>query len=112
MKAKRGTRHPGVVLMKPEPTRPSWRIRYRHPETGLIVKETVPPELNTKRGALAFARMKSAELGRSDVGAQVSALWSLARQTALCAARAGVERRDFLNMCRDVFDAAGGECVG
>lgn len=40
---KKGRRHPGVVLIKPE-GRHGWRARYNDPDTGKVKKEALPAE--------------------------------------------------------------------
>lgn len=45
---RRGPKHPGVVLLKPDPKRRiGWRGRYDDPDTGREVKETLGAELST-----------------------------------------------------------------
>jgi len=45
---RRGPKHPGVVLLKPDPARRiGWRARYVDPDTGRSAKETLDPGLRT-----------------------------------------------------------------
>ncbi len=39
---KRGQKHPGVVLIKPDSTHLGWRIRFRDPDSDKFKKETIP----------------------------------------------------------------------
>src|SRR6478736_1623331 len=45
---RRGPKHPGVVLLKPEPAqRHGWRARYIDPDTGKSTKQNLDPALRT-----------------------------------------------------------------
>lgn len=59
-------KHPGVTVVKPEPGRRiGWRARYRDPDTGKLIKETVPPgPARTREGRDAWAAAKAAALAR------------------------------------------------
>ncbi|MGB5810797.1 MAG: hypothetical protein WBG86_09720, partial [Polyangiales bacterium] len=61
----RRRRHPGVVLMKPEPERRiGWRARFADPDTGKQRKVSLPRRLRTKDAREAWAVRKSRELER------------------------------------------------
>lgn len=61
----RGPKHPGVVLIKPEAGRRiGWRARYRDPDSGGMVKESLPAELSTTEQRDAWAVMKSRALAK------------------------------------------------
>ncbi|HET7540423.1 MAG TPA: hypothetical protein VFK05_11150 [Polyangiaceae bacterium] len=66
---RRGPKHPGVVLLKPEPAqRHGWRARYIDPDTGKSTKQNLDPALRTvelredwavrKSKALAIRRLE------------------------------------------------------
>ncbi len=60
---RKGRRHRGVVLMRPEPAlRIWWRARYQDPDDGKVVKETLPRELTTVEAREAWAVDKAAKL--------------------------------------------------
>jgi integrase len=62
-KKRRGPKHPGVVLLKPDPERRiGHRVRYKNPDTGKVVKETLPEELTTVEQREQWAVVKSKEL--------------------------------------------------
>jgi len=64
--AKRKTRrHPGVVLIKPDPKhRAGWRVRYRDPDSGRMVKRTIDPGLRTRAQREGYACKLSEKLVR------------------------------------------------
>ncbi len=65
MPAKHARRHPGVVLIKPEPERRiGWRARYRDPDSCSMVKETVPAILRTREAREDWAARKSRALAK------------------------------------------------
>ncbi len=60
---RRGPKHPGVVLIKPdEARRAGWRARYVDPDSGAIVKLTLDPELTTAEARDDWAARKSTAL--------------------------------------------------
>jgi integrase len=63
-KKRKGARHRGVVLLKPEPAkRMGWRARYRDADTGKLVKVSLPLEsATTEETRAAWAVRKSKEL--------------------------------------------------
>src|SRR5687767_14041039 len=61
----RRARHPGVVLLKPDPTRRiGWRARFQDPDSGRTVKETLDPSLSTAESRDDWAVRKSKALAR------------------------------------------------
>lgn len=63
VRKKRGPKHRGVVLIKPDlERRIGWRARYRDPDTGRLLKVSLDPSLTTDEGRLAWAVRKSKEL--------------------------------------------------
>ncbi len=61
--SKRARRHPGVVLLKPDPVRRiGWRARYKDPDSGTTVKETLPHLLSTREAREDWATRKSRAL--------------------------------------------------
>lgn len=62
---RKGPKHPGVVLMKPDPERRiGWRARFRDPDSGRLVKETLPGDLTTAEARADWAAVKSKELAQ------------------------------------------------
>jgi hypothetical protein len=74
--AKRKTRrHPGVVLIQPEPERGiGWRVRFRDPDSGKLVKRTVDPALRTREQREAYACKLADKLGRRRLELQTGAI--------------------------------------
>ncbi len=70
------SRHPGVVLLKPEPVRRvGWRVRYKDPNSGKIVKVTVPNEHSSSheaREAFAIAMHRDLAYVRGEHSAKSS----------------------------------------
>ncbi len=65
MAKRRGRRHPGVVLIKPdEKARTGWRVRYRDPDTGRLIKRTIDPALRTRAQREDYAYRLSEQLAR------------------------------------------------
>lgn len=64
VRRKRGPKHPGVTILKPEPARRiGWRIRYTDPDTGKVKKPPIPPEhTSTLEQRERYAADKSHEL--------------------------------------------------
>lgn len=62
---RRGRRHPGVVLLKPDPVRRiGWRARYADPDTGRTTKETLDASLTTTEARADWAVRKSKALAK------------------------------------------------
>lgn len=62
---KRGPKHPGIVLLKPdEARRIGWRARYRDPDSGKHAKVTLPVELKTAEARAGWAVNKSKEIAK------------------------------------------------
>lgn len=64
MSRPRQKRHRGVTLLKPDPThRTGWRARWKDPDTGRVVKVTLPTALRTleARGDWAARKAKAIE---------------------------------------------------
>lgn len=62
---RRGPRHPGVVLLKPDPERRiGWRARYVDPDSGKTTKETLDASLTTDELRAEWAVKKSKALAR------------------------------------------------
>jgi integrase len=60
---RRGPKHPGVVLLKPEPAqRHGWRARYIDPDTGRFTKQNLDPALRTLELREDWAVRKSKDL--------------------------------------------------
>lgn len=60
---RRGPKHPGVVLLKPEPAqRHGWRARYIDPDTGKSTKQNLDPALRTLEQREDWAVRKSKAL--------------------------------------------------
>lgn len=60
---KKGPKHPGVVLIKAdEGRRIGWRARFKDPDSGRLVKESLDPALTTTEQREAWAVWKSREL--------------------------------------------------
>lgn len=58
-------RHPGVVLIKPDPERRiGWRARYRDPDSGRLVKESLDASLTTAELREEWAARKSKALAK------------------------------------------------
>lgn len=58
-------KHPGVVLIRPEPAlRIGWRARYVDPDSGKTVKESLPRELTTVEGRESWAVNKAQKLAK------------------------------------------------
>lgn len=64
-KKRRGKRHPGVVLIKPdEERRIGWRARFRDPDSGRMTKEKIPADLTTAELREDWCVRKSKSLQR------------------------------------------------
>lgn len=64
-KRKRGPRHPGVVLIKPDHTRRiGWRARFEDPDSGRTVKVSLDPALTTVELREDWAVRKSKAIAR------------------------------------------------
>jgi integrase len=63
MPKRKGPKHPGVVLIKPE-RRSGWRARYEDPDTGKTVKVALPVELTKAEDRTVWAVGKSNELAK------------------------------------------------
>jgi integrase len=62
---RRGRRHPGVVLLKPDPKRRiGWRARYVDPDSGRTIKESLDPALRSAELREDWAIRKSKALAR------------------------------------------------
>lgn len=62
---RKGPRHPGVVLLKPEPAkRMGWRARFADPDTGKTVKQALDPALTTIEAREQWAVRKSREVAQ------------------------------------------------
>lgn len=62
---KRRKKHPGVVLMRPEPARAiGWRARYRDPDSKRMVKVSLPADRTNEAQREAWAVNKSRELAK------------------------------------------------
>lgn len=62
---KKGPKHPGVVLLRPDESRRIWwRARYRDPDTGKIKKETLPARLTNAEARAGWAQNRSKELAK------------------------------------------------
>lgn len=71
-KRKRGARHAGVVLLKPNPARRIWwRLRYADPDSGRTVTETLPRTLTTAamRDDAAVRKAKALDRRRVELSA-------------------------------------------
>lgn len=65
MAKRRSKRHPGVVLIKPdEKARTGWRVRFRDPDSGRMVKRTIDPVLRTRAQRADYAIRVSERLAR------------------------------------------------
>ena len=63
MASKRGSKHPGVTLIKPDAERGIWwRVRYEDPETGRLKKATLDPSLRTTELRVQYAKRLSQRL--------------------------------------------------
>lgn len=64
-KKRRGPKHPGVVLVKPDPAkRMGWRARYKDPDKRKYVRETLDASYTTVEQREAWAVSKSRELAK------------------------------------------------
>ncbi len=62
---RRGRRHPGVVLLKPDPARRiGWRARFTDPDSGKVTKETLDASLSTSELREDWAVDKSQALAK------------------------------------------------
>ena len=65
MARRKERRHPGVVLMRPdEKARTGWRVRYRDPDRGKMVKRSLDRSLRTRAQREAYACKLSDKLAR------------------------------------------------
>lgn len=63
MASKKGAKHPGVTLIKPDPERGIWwRVRYEDPETGKLKKVSLDPALRTTEDRVNYAKRLSKAL--------------------------------------------------